>query len=215
MATLGTNTPYSSNDILSYVATNVAGAAVLNISAPGGSSHSDPVNATAAVSVIGGVYATTPTANASGDVVRLWLDAQGYNIPHREYILLGSFSTLGSATTTTSPTAAGFGAFYNMIVAINMTTATGAVATLNVLVDSQVDGTNWYNICQTPIMTASGSFVVNLVRAVATSGMSTTTVDAGVGTFRTFGWGDNIRARLAVSGTATTQIGAQIYINVF
>ena len=215
MATFGTTLPYSAGDILNLVSTNAAGAGALVFVNPGGSTHSDPVNATAAVSVVGGVYTATATANAAGDVVRLWLDAQGYNGPHREYVLLGSFSTLGSATTTISSTASGLGVFYNMVVAVNVTQATGAVATLNVLVDSQVDGTNWYNICQTPIMTASGSFVVNLVRAVATSGMSTTTLDAGVGTFRTFGWGDNVRTRLAVTGTATTTMAAQIYVNVF
>ena len=162
----------------------------------------------------GGKYVDQPTAVASGRDVVTWRDERGYRTPHYEVSVFGTVTTGASASTGIS-TGSGFGPFKHVTFFTDVTLATGAVATLNVLIDTVLGASGtWVNIAQSTIYTATGGYALQLTRNFATQAQVDLTADAGAGTLRNVGWGDKIRIRKVVTGTATTSVSATVYVSV-
>lgn len=122
-------------------------------------------------------------------------------------------TTAGSGTSA-SGTLTGMAALGNLTIFTDISLATGAVATLNVLLDGQFGARgSWQNIVQSTIYTATGQFALQLTGPQGTAVESTLTTAANAGTYRQVQWPDNIRIRADVTGTATTQVSAVIYVS--
>jgi hypothetical protein len=161
----------------------------------------------------GGKYVAQPTAaTANADVID-WKDERGYSIPHIGPISVVTVTTGASASTATG-TIGGVAAFGNLTITSDVSLATGAVATLNLLIDSDLGASGtWWNIAQSTIYTATGKFALQLTGPQGTAVESTLTSDAGAGTYRQVQWANNLRIRAVVSGTATTSVSAIIYVS--
>jgi len=172
--------------------------------------HGTAANATAAFQTVGGIFTSQPTAADDGDYVKGWTDSRGYTNPHVEALALASFTTSATAATATEVT--GFGAFRDLDVQVRVTGLTGTTPTANVLIDSKIDGTNWVNILQTvDVITGTTKLVAHLTRRQA-GAVIDVTADAGEGTTRAIGFGDSIRVRHAVAGTAPA-LSYTVYAN--
>lgn len=162
----------------------------------------------------GGKYVENPTAGTTGDDVANWRDARGYITPHLLPLAIATVTTAASGSTSTGSGFAGFSPFGNVTIVTDVSLADGAIATMSVLVDTQIAGSGtWQAIAQSSIYTAAGMFAMQLARDHGTNLESTLTADPGVGTLRRVGWGDSIRTRVLVTGTATTSMSAIIYIS--
>ena len=127
---------------------------------------------------------------------------------YRQFILdtttLGSAAASGTATT-------GLGAFKVVDVHVNIGSMTGTISFLDILVDSRIDGTDWVNLAHlAQVTSATGSGYVTQARLVKNVTLPVEVAllgtDAGAGTIRNIGWGDDLRIRRTVSGGTTAPI---------
>ena len=161
----------------------------------------------------GGKYVAQPTAAANGADVVDWHDARGYVTPHLDNILTVTVTT-GASASTAIGTLIGVAAFSHLTVLTDVSLATGAVATMNVIVDTDLGASGtWNAIAQSSIYTAAGQYAMQIAKPQGTNLEATLTADPGAGTLRRVGWGNNLRIRSVVTGTATTSMSATIYIS--
>ncbi len=170
MGTLGTNTPYTTQDVLNAVAGTIGGQAALQFFSPAGS-----------------VVVTLHTFTTAGS---------------------------GATGTATSTAATGLGFAKDVDIFVDVTAYTGAATgSLLLFVDGRIDGTNFVNVAQMTVITTIGYAVAHLTkRNPAGQVGAALSVDAGAGTTRAFGFGDAIRVRRQITGTATTTFSGSIYI---
>mgnify|MGYP003394600642 CR=1 FL=1 len=162
---------------------------------------------------VGGVYVGTPTAAASGADVVMWLDAYGRNLPNLPKYLLLSTATAGTQTTTVAGTLNGIGGMKAIGVMVDVTSTVGSTATLQIFVDSRLDGTLWTNLGKFDLFTTAARSVMMLNKIDADSGIvNTLGVDAGAGTVRQVGYGDDLRVRYTISGP-TSQFNFTVFVN--
>ena len=133
--------------------------------------------------------------------------------PSFRQFVLNSVS-LGSASATGTWTA-GLGGFRFMTVHVRFSSMTGTASTVNLFVDTRLDGTNVTNMGQfSQVASATGPTfeqVMVLNRYVPTltvdgSAVSNVPGDRSAGTVYQFGWGDDLRIRRDVSGGTTAPI---------
>lgn len=189
MGTLGTNTPYTTQDILNAVSGTMGsgGQAALQMVTPG---------------VVGTITGTT----------------QGYQtfVPAGSIVvtLMSAFVAGSGATGTASSTVTGLANAKDLDVFVSVTDYTGAATgSLLIFVDGRIDGTNYVSIAQATIITTIGQAFIHLTkRNPAGQVAAALSVDAGAGTTRAFGFGDALRVRRQITGTATTTFSGAIYI---
>lgn len=170
MGTLGTNTPYTAQDILNAVAGTVGGQAALQMFSP-------PAGSTVVT-------------------------------------LMSAFVAGSGGTGTASSTVTGLANAKDVDVFVDVTAYTGAATgSLLIFVDGRIDGTNYVNIAQATVITTIGQAVLHLTKRnpAGQVGMALS-VDAGAGTTRAFGFGDALRLRRQITGTATTTFSGTIFI---
>lgn len=172
--------------------------------------HGTAADGTPTVFLVGGKYVAQPVAVDGGDVVAAWLDAKGYINPHVEALTLIDFTTAGTNQTGSAVT--GLGAFRDADVHVNVSAFTGTSPTLDVYADSRLDGTNWKNLARMTQMTGTGQFFLHLTKRQS-GGEGTLTSDAGAGTIRAVGWGDDLRVRANIGGTSPS-VSAVISVNL-
>ena len=159
-------------------------------------------------------YGVSDVLNLVGASVGEQLGLQVIPVAGTPYIL-HSFTTAGSGATgtATGTTRVGNQNFRDLDIYANVTFSQGAATnTLIIYVDGRIDGTNFVNIGAFPAITTAGGHTVHLSKRAVAGGTTTIDVDAGLGTVRAVGWGDALRIRRQITGTATTQFSATIYI---
>ena len=161
--------------------------------------HGTGADATPTVLKSGGKFVNQPTANDSGDTVILWVSQEGYLRPHILPISIYSFTAVATAGTSSALT--GLGAFLDGDVYVDVTLADGTTATLGILIDGRLDGTNYTNIAQLSAITATGQYSGHITKRQNAVG-TTLTGTADFGTFRAVGFGDAIQIRRQISGTS-------------
>lgn len=154
---------------------------------------------------VGGYYREKPTANGNNLDTVLWVDAQGYSTPNLKPQQIGSWTTLGSSTNNT--TILGVGAFKDIDFIVDVQTLGGDTATLNVYIDSRMDGTSWTNIARFGAITTAGTYAGHVTKRAAAGSVTQVGTDAGAGTFRAMGWADDIRVRRIITGDTGTHTG--------
>ena len=187
MGTLGTNTPYTTQDILNAVYGSSSGSAVLQISAP-----------ILQAGTIGGTQALQVFTPAAGAVV----------------VTVATFTAGSGATGTATASSTGLALAKNIDVYVNVTDYTGAATgSLILFFDGRIDGTNYVNVAQMTVITTIGYAVAHLTKNNPAGQIGAAlSVDAGPGTVRAFGFGDAIRVRRQITGTATTTFTGAVYI---
>ena len=137
-------------------------------------------------------------------------------IPAGTAFILHSVTTIGSGATgtTTGTVTTGLAHWKNLDVYVDVTAEAGAATTtLFVFVDGKhPDGTAFVNIGAFAALTTVGAHVAHLTKEKASLTTATVGVDAGLGTFRALGWGDGLRVRTQLTGTATTVVSATVYV---
>lgn len=120
----------------------------------------------------------------------------------------GSITGSGTGTWTT-----GLGGYKVLDVYLRMTTGTGTVSTMDVFVESRLDGTNAVGIGAFSQITSANAgtqdqgirFSIYAAQATLLSGVSSALrADPGAGSARQIGWGDDLRIRRDVSGGTTS-----------
>ena len=160
--------------------------------------------------LVGGKHVVAPTAIDNGDHVITWLDAEGYQTPHRETILLDSYTTLG--TNQNGSAFAGLGAFKDAEILVHVTAAAGTSPTLDVFLDTRLDGTNWVNLAHVTQITGTTTRVAHITKRNPALDLVVAS-DAGAGTVRAIGWADDLRVRSEIAGTGpsfTSRIWADL-----
>ena len=149
----------------------------------------------------GGKWVAVPTAVADGQWVTQWLDKYGRSHPNLVNYLLDSATTAtGSAI---GSALVGMGAFSEVDLHVNVTVGTGTSPTLDLFVDSRLDGTNWTNIAHLTKVTTADKVSAHLSRRQGTNiEVVDVDTDAGAGTMRRIGWGDDVRIRRDIIGTS-------------
>lgn len=164
------------------------------------------------------LVSTTGTAIGQGTspVLVQQVDATGGSGHPALYqnILLASFTTL-AAGTTTGTTTTGIGGYRNAALFLDVTALTGDTCTLSVFVDSRLDGTNYINVGAYALVTSAGGTgraVMVLTKEVGTAvAVGSVQADAGAGTARQIGWGDDLRIRRIISGD-TASVSARVWL---
>ena len=182
----GTNFAYGMGDALNIVGTNVGTQGALKVSNVGPAST---VGTSQAINVI---------------------------VPAGTAFILHQVTTIGSGATgtTTGTVTTGLAMWKNLDVYVDVTAEAGAATTtLFVFVDGKhPDGTAFVNIGAFAALTTVGAHVAHLTKEKASLTTATVGVDAGLGTFRALGWGDGLRIRTQLTGTATTVVSATVYV---
>lgn len=173
--------------------------------------HDGSADATPSVFKIGGKYAAAPGTVGEGDAVILWLSRQGYLTPERQVLQLDSFTTAtGSGVGTTL---ANIGAYKDADVMLDVTLGTGTSPTLDVYLDSQLDGTAWINIGHLTQITTATQVGVHITKRQSSGQVQGIGSDAGAGTIRALGWADNLRVRRSIGGTSPS-FSALVWISL-
>ena len=185
--TFGTNYPYSAGDVLSIVSTNVGGTAgalrYVSVSA-----NTIPAGTSTAAAVI---------------------------VPAGTAFILHSVSAVGSGatSTTTGTVTTGLAMWKNLDVFVDLTAEAGAATTtLFIFVDGQHPISGYVNIACFPALTTVGQHIVHLTKEKSALTTASIQIDAGLGTVRSLGWGDGLRIRTQLTGTATTVVSATVYV---
>ncbi len=127
------------------------------------------------------------------------------------YLLLDSFTTAaGSATGTI---AVGLAPYKDADVLVDVTAAAGTAATLDVYLDSRLDGTSWSNLGRLTAITGTAKALVHLSKRQAAVEIPGGGSDAGAGTIRAIGWGDDLRIRRDITGT-TPSFTARVWLSL-
>lgn len=167
--------------------------------------HGAAADGTPHVILIGGKFVAAPTAVSGAQTVVMWLDERGYSKPHVEARQLDGFTTASANGTGTSLT--GLGAFTEMDILIDVTLADGTTPTLDLLLDTQYDGTGWVNLAKTTQITTIDQVALHLTRRLANTEVTNVDTTAGAGTLRNLGWGDALRVRRIIAGTSPSFSG--------
>ena len=124
-------------------------------------------------------------------------------------VALGSSSATGTTTT-------GFGGYRHVSIYVRFSTMTGTISLVDLYVDSRLDGTNYVNLAHlTQVTSATGGTLQTVITLVKGGGTGTNILlnellgvvgDAGAGTIRNIGWGDDLRIRRDISGGTTAPI---------
>lgn len=117
-------------------------------------------------------------------------------------VLLDSATTAtGSATGTTTTGLAGFKQAY---IFVDVTEGTGTSPTLNLFVDSRLDGTTYFNLARLGAITTGTINVMAILNKSQTTAAEVTGLasDAGAGTVRNIPWADDLRIRRTITGTS-------------
>ena len=128
--------------------------------------------------------------------------------------VIHSFTTAGSGAggTATSTSITSLQHFQNIAVYADVTFSQGAATnTLILLVDARLNGTDFVNVARFTDITTAGQAIVHLTKQ-RTNSEVIFAGDAGAGTVRAVGFGDAVRVRRQITGTATTQFTATVYI---
>lgn len=177
-----------------------------------GGIHGTAADANPWLVTVGGKYVGTPTAVDSGDAVAKYLDQRGYDLPALGPILLDSVTTATGSGVGTFTT--GVRGFKHALIVLSVSTAGGTTPTLDVYIDSRLDGTNTVNIGRFAAVTGTGTSIVALTKAFGTNqAVVDGSADAGAGTFRAIGWGDDLRIRRNISGTSPS-ISYTVYVHL-
>lgn len=165
--------------------------------------HGTAADATPPVLLVGGKYTAWPANSAvdSEDAAILWLSAEGYAHPYQHDLQLVTV-TNGSANST-SAFSGGLGVFQEADLIVWVSLATGTSPTLDLLIDGRYNGTA-INIAHLSQITGTTQVGVHLSKRQASGQVLASNVDAGAGTFRAMGWGDGLRVRSQIGGTAGT-----------
>lgn len=126
--------------------------------------------------------------------------------PYRAFTLDSATTATSSATGTTTT---GLGGFRSVDVYVRAGTITGTVSTLDLFVDSRLDGTNYVNVGHfSQIASADAGTFDRVMRLVKQPGtpveVTGLRADAGAGTVRNIGWGNDLRIRRDISGGTTS-----------
>ena len=174
--------------------------------------HDAVADATPIVLQQGGKYVKVPVSVASGDTAIVWTDAYGRltaNISAHQ-IAIGN-GTLGAGTTT-STAIVGMNVYKDLDLDVVSTGVSGTTPTLNIFVDSKLDGTNLVNLSHLTEITTNTRVGIHLTRRNANGEVGSFGSDAGAGTLRAIGWGDDIRIRAVVAGTNPNFV-VTVYLN--
>ena len=136
--------------------------------------------------------------------------------PAGSAFILHSVTTIGSGATgtTTGTVTTGLAMWKNLDVYVDVTAEAGAATTtLFVFVDGRhPSNAAFVNIGVFAAITTAGAHIAHLTKEKASASTTTVGVDAGAGTFRAIGWGDGLRIRTQLTGTADTSITATVYV---
>ena len=153
---------------------------------------------------LGGKFENLPTAATDGNAKQAWVAERGYLVPALQPILLDTFTTISASGTGT--TRAGLSSFRDLEVLLHVTTKSGTSPTLDLFLETQLDGTNWTGLALSRLADATGTSVIHLTRRQAAGSLDVSAAP-GAGTVRTIGWGDNLRVRRDVTGTTPSFTG--------
>jgi hypothetical protein len=110
----------------------------------------------------------------------------------------------GAARTTSGNSGAlpNYGNYRSAIIEVNVTAVSGTTPTLDVYIDTSVDGTNWINIAHfTQITGISRRYIqISEYGSQATSDFDST-ADLPAGSVRSGPWGSTLRVRWVIGGT--------------
>lgn len=183
----GTNSPYGVGDVLNIVSTN------------GG---------------VGGALRVVD--HSTNTLVAGTSTAQAVMVPAGTFFILHQVTTIGSGATgtTTGTVTTGLAAWKNLDIFVDVTAEAGAATTtLIVRVDGlHPAGTTFYSIAAFPALTTAGQHIVHLTKERSAATTASVEIDAGLGTVRAVGWGDGLRIRTQLTGTATTVVSATVYV---
>ena len=132
-------------------------------------------------------------------------------VPMFKQVVLDSQTTVSGSGVGSWAT--GLGYFKQILVHVRLSAAGGTSPTLNMFLDTRLDGTNITNLVSFPQLTntATAGMVAVLNRNISLVANAAGTVggitsaleaDVGTGTVRTAGWGDDLRVRRAIAGTS-------------
>ena len=129
---------------------------------------------------------------------------------YRQFQLDGR--TTASTNATGSVTTA-LGYYKQLDIYIRVSFATGTTITFDALVDSRLDGTNWINLAKINQLSGTDDRVLRLSKLVAIGTADVgLNADAGAGTTRSVGWGNDLRVRTTIGGTSP-QFSYTIWVN--
>lgn len=156
-----------------------------------------------------------------GDIANLLLHQWGSSqdgtpwgnvgVPMYKQVVLDSQTTVSGSGVGSWMT--GLGYFKQILVHVRLSAVEGTSPTINMFVDTRLDGTNVTNLVSFPQLTNTATAgmlaVLNrdidlVANAAGTVGGITSALEAdvGTGTVRTIGWGDDLRIRRAIAGTS-------------
>lgn len=162
---------------------------------------------------VGAVVGTAPGTFGDGVDVYTWVDRRRFNTPHLDAITLFSTTTAGSAATATGTWLTGLGGLKTVAILLDITATSGLTPTLDVFIDTRLDGTSTINLAQYGLLVGVGKTGIILSKGQVSSVADLTlTSDAAAGAARNFGWGDDLRVRYIVSGVTGT-FSFAVYLN--
>ena len=162
---------------------------------------------------IGGLTDPTSTRVAALDD-RKWNPNQfGRLAPERQNILIGSLTTSSATTTAILGTLLNIADFKNAQILVDITATGGTASTLTVFVESRHDGTSWFSIAATPLLTTADKQLITLSKLQAANASTLITALVGAGTVRNIGWADDLRIRYSIEGT-TSSFDFRVWINL-
>ena len=164
--------------------------------------HGEAADASPVILQVGGKHVKSPTANASGDVVVLWTDPQGYITPNVTAVQLDGSATSGASGNGTWYT--GLGAFKEVDLIFDITATSGTTPTISFFIDTRLDGTGTTNLARLTTIGSAAAIGVHLSKVHSPAEIAILGADAGAGTIRAVGWADDLRIRHTVAGTSPT-----------
>ena len=139
------------------------------------------------------------TGVAHGDAVIQTHDEHGYTTPYLEKVILDAQTTAGTNKTGTA--FSHLHAFKDGDLAFYITGASGTSPTLDMLIDTRFDGTNWTNMGHLTQISATGTVIAHISRRQSAAEI-VVTADATAGTLRAIGFGSDLRIRSTIGGTS-------------
>jgi len=167
--------------------------------------HGTKGDANPKVILVGGRFTNSPTALSDLDHAVILMGERGEQIQqpgNRQFILDERTSASSSATGTNTTGLAGYA---DADVILDVSAAAGTSPTLDVFLDSRLDGTGYTNIAHFTQITGVGTRVAHMSKrqsAVELDGSA----DVGAGTVRAIGWADDLRVRTDYSGGTTSPV---------
>lgn len=128
-----------------------------------------------------------------------------------ERLVLYTITTAGSGTGTSTGTNNSLSRYHHGMVVADVTFTTGTAPTLVIYLDSKLDGTTFVNLARFAAITTNGQYVAVVTKEQKVNALvGDVLADAGAGTIRNLGWGDDMRVRHSISD-ATSQFSARVW----